>query len=163
MSPLANWPNDPYGTPGLPMGRSICFHDSRVASLRSAFAHRQSRRRNGQRQFHKVDGQPAVATGHHPRPAGSPERDSRSQAGRYLVLEVSDRGDIGIWQREQTRWIDVVPWTHSDAVRTGDEANTLVVYTVETAFVRSERHPRRRLEYDALPPAAASASSSAAT
>jgi hypothetical protein len=46
-----------------------------------------------------------------------------------MVLEVSDEGDVGIWQRDQTQWIDVLPWTRSEAVRPGVEANRLAVYT----------------------------------
>jgi len=59
----------------------------------------------------------------------SSDRDGRSQDGQYLVAGVGDRGDIGVWQRDRTHWIDVVPWTHSDVVHQELESNSLVVTT----------------------------------
>jgi len=53
-------------------------------------------------------------------------RDGRNQDGRFIVLEVGDQGDVGIWQRDQARWIDVLPWTHFAAVRAGSQTNELV-------------------------------------
>ena len=55
--------------------------------------------------------------------------DGDTQSGRYIVVEVGDRGDVGIWQRDDTRWIDVMPWTHSNAVQTGELPNELSVTT----------------------------------
>src|SRR5207302_11365226 len=64
------------------------------------------------------------------RDQGTPAaRDGRNQSGQYLVLEVGDRGDIGVWRRDETRWIDIVPWTHSEAVHLGRAPNELVVNT----------------------------------
>jgi hypothetical protein len=106
-------------------------------------------------QFHKVDGPGGGGYGVIIRDqAGAAERDGRSQAGEYLVLEVGDSGDIGVWRRNQLRWIDVVPWTHSDAVRRGDEPNTLVVSTRGSA-VRFEVNGEvvAQLNYDGLPAA----------
>jgi hypothetical protein len=54
-------------------------------------------------------------------------RDGRNQLGQYMVLEVGDRGDVGIWQRDQTGFDDVVPWTHSDAVHLDGAPNELAV------------------------------------
>jgi len=53
-------------------------------------------------------------------------RDGRNQDGRFIVLEVGDQGDVGIWQRDQARWIDVLPWTHFAAVLAGSRTNELV-------------------------------------
>jgi hypothetical protein len=81
-------------------------------------------------QFHKIGGPPGGGYGliiRDQSPAS--ERDGRGQAGQYLALAVDDRGDFGIWQREQTRWIDIVPWTHSDVVHLDTAANALVVAT----------------------------------
>jgi hypothetical protein len=39
------------------------------------------------------------------------------------VLEVGDRGEVGIWLREETRWVDLVPWTPSAAVHMGSAVN----------------------------------------
>jgi hypothetical protein len=60
---------------------------------------------------------------------GPTRLDGETQNGRYIVLEVGDRGDVGIWQRDDTRWIDIMPWTHSNAVRVGQDANELSVTT----------------------------------
>ena len=53
--------------------------------------------------------------------------DGELQTGHYLVFEVSDRGEIGVWQREAVRWIELVPWTRSGAVRSGRASNELIV------------------------------------
>jgi LPXTG-site transpeptidase (sortase) family protein len=45
--------------------------------------------------------------------------DGRYQGGAYYVLEVGDRGEVGIWRRDGDRWIEVLPWTPSDAVLAG--------------------------------------------
>ena len=55
--------------------------------------------------------------------------DGKSQNGSYLVVEVGDRGEVGIWQRDGARWIDVLTWRHADAVRTGEDPNLLVLYS----------------------------------
>jgi hypothetical protein len=35
-----------------------------------------------------------------------------------------------VWRREGDRWIDLVPWTRSDAVRPGGSPNDLMVQAV---------------------------------
>ena len=55
-------------------------------------------------------------------------RDGVRQAGRYYVLEVGDRGEIGVWRRDGDVWVDLLPWTPSTAVRPGDEPNDLEVW-----------------------------------
>jgi LPXTG-site transpeptidase (sortase) family protein len=70
--------------------------------------------------------------------------DGMRQDGRYYVLEVGDRGEVGIWRREDDKWVDLLPWTASAAVRPGQDVNeveawaigdrlTLVVNGVEVA------------------------------
>ena len=51
--------------------------------------------------------------------------DGVSQQGRFYVLEVGDRGEVGIWRRDEDRFVDLVPWTASEAVRPGTEINVL--------------------------------------
>lgn len=105
-------------------------------------------------QFHKVEGPAGGGYGLIVRDQRTqPDRDGRNQAGQYLVLEVDDRGDVGIWQRDQTRWIDVVPWTHSEAVQVDHAPNTLAV-NVDGAKVRFEVNGAQvvDLTYDRLPP-----------
>ena len=50
-------------------------------------------------------------------------RDGSSQDGRYYVLEVGDKGEVGIWRRDGDHWVDLLPWQHSDAVKTGTAPN----------------------------------------
>jgi len=80
------------------------------------------------------------------------DRDGRSQDGQYLVAGVGDRGDIGVWQRDRTHWIDVVPWTHSDVVHQELDSNVLVV-TTRGAAVRLEVNGQvvADVTYDGLP------------
>jgi hypothetical protein len=81
-------------------------------------------------QFHKISGPNGGGYGFIIRNQGElSERDSRSQAGRFIVVEVGDQGDIGIWQRDQTRWIDLLPWTPAKAVHKGEEPNMLTLTT----------------------------------
>jgi hypothetical protein len=57
-------------------------------------------------------------------------RDGSSQDGRYYVLEVGDKGEVGIWRRDGDHWVDLVPWQHADAVKPGTAQNTLTVRAV---------------------------------
>ncbi len=104
--------------------------------------------------FHKVGGPGGGGYGLIVRDQGSSaERDGRNQAGQYMVLEVGDRGDAGIWQRNEARWIDVMPWTHTDAVHLDKESNALVV-TVRGNALRFEVNGRvlADLTYDGVQP-----------
>jgi uncharacterized protein len=53
--------------------------------------------------------------------------DVADQGGRFVVLEVGDEGTIGVWQRDLSRWIDLIPWTYNRAVHPGDAVNELTV------------------------------------
>jgi len=46
------------------------------------------------------------------------------------VFEVGDRGELGIWRREEDHWIDLMPWTESDVVHSGTAINQLTVRAV---------------------------------
>jgi HlyD family secretion protein len=73
--------------------------------------------------FRKVGGPPGGGYGVIVR-AQQPERlDGQEQSGAYIVAAVGDRGEIGIWRRHDSVWVDLVPWTHSDAVHPGAETN----------------------------------------
>jgi LPXTG-site transpeptidase (sortase) family protein len=56
--------------------------------------------------------------------------DGMRQDGRYYVLEVGDRGEVGIWRREDDKWLDLLPWTASPAVRPGQEVNQLEAWAI---------------------------------
>jgi hypothetical protein len=79
-------------------------------------------------QFHKIGGPPGGGYGLIFRDQSpSTDRDGRAQTGSYLVAEIGDRGEVGMWQRDQTRWIDIVPWMHADAVHPDRASNALTV------------------------------------
>jgi hypothetical protein len=77
--------------------------------------------------FQKVGGPPGGGYGLIVRDQPTEPRDGLQQAGRFYVLEAGDRGEVGIWRRDGDRWIDLVPWTVSAAVRPGGAANVLTV------------------------------------
>ncbi|MDP8924842.1 MAG: DUF1080 domain-containing protein [Chloroflexota bacterium] len=80
--------------------------------------------------FRKVGGPPGGGYGLIIRDQGDGPRDGVAQGGRYYVLEAGDRGEVGIWRRDGDRWIDILPWTPSSAVRPGDAPNELTVRVV---------------------------------
>jgi hypothetical protein len=80
--------------------------------------------------FHKVGGPPGGGYGLIVRDQGPGPRDGLQQGGRYYVLEVGDRGEFGIWRREEDRWIDLIPWTPTAAVRPGSATNELMVQAI---------------------------------
>ena len=65
---------------------------------------------------------------------GSVERDGINQGGRFYVFELGDRGEFGVWRREGDQWIDIVPWSPSDAVRKDDARNVLTVAAIGADF-----------------------------
>jgi LPXTG-site transpeptidase (sortase) family protein len=80
--------------------------------------------------FRKVGGPPGGGYGfvvRDQRPTGG---DGVSQEGRYYVLEVGDRGEVGIWRRETDHWEDLLPWTASAAVHPGNDANDVEVWAI---------------------------------
>jgi hypothetical protein len=154
VAPLADWPNDPQGTAwfadgeyrlfardpdrfvatGVPLREPV--HDARVSA-----------------QFRKSGGPSGGGYGLIVRDQGAAsDRDSHNQAGQYLVLEVGDRGEVGVWQRDRFRWIDIVPWTHSDAVHP-DRATNVLTVTMLDSELRFEVNDElvAELSYDRLP------------
>jgi LPXTG-site transpeptidase (sortase) family protein len=77
--------------------------------------------------FRKTGGPPGGGYGVIVRDQGPGPRDGIHQEGQYAVLEVGDRGEFGIWRREEERWIALIPWTPSEAVRPGRAVNELQV------------------------------------
>jgi LPXTG-site transpeptidase (sortase) family protein len=75
--------------------------------------------------FRKVGGPPGGGYGLIVRDQGRGPRDGVNQGGRYYVLEAGDRGELGIWRREEDRWLDIVSWTPSEVVRPGGATNVL--------------------------------------
>src|SRR6266540_4239025 len=80
--------------------------------------------------FRKVGGPPGGGYGLIVRDAGPAPRDGLNQGGRYYVLAAGDRGEVGIWRRDGDRWVDLLPWTRSDAVRPDGAANELMARAI---------------------------------
>jgi hypothetical protein len=57
-------------------------------------------------------------------------RDGSSQDGHYYVLEIGDKGEVGIWRRDADHWVDLLPWQHAEAVNTGNGTNEMTVGAV---------------------------------
>jgi len=77
--------------------------------------------------FRKLGGPPGGGYGLIVRDQGPGPRDGINQGGRYYVLEAGDRGEFGIWRREADHWVDLIPWTPTDAIRPGSAPNELAV------------------------------------
>jgi len=80
--------------------------------------------------FRKVGGPAGGGYGIIVRDQGPTAQDGVSQDGRYYVLEVGDKGEVGVWRRETDRWVDLLPWQHSDAVKSGAASNELTVRAI---------------------------------
>jgi hypothetical protein len=80
--------------------------------------------------FRKVGGPPGGGYGLIVRDQGPGPRNGLNQIGRYYVLEAGDEGEFGIWRREGSHWIDLVPWKPTDTINPGDGTNELVVRAI---------------------------------
>lgn len=80
--------------------------------------------------FRKLGGPVGGGYGLIVRDQGSELADGMRQDGRYYVLEVGDRGEVGIWRRENDKWVDLLPWTPSAAVRPGQDVNELEAWAI---------------------------------
>ncbi len=128
-APVAGWRNEPAGPAWFANGayRLFARDPGRFVATGVPLAERLGDAKITA-QFHKLGGPAGGGYGLIVRDQGKlVDRDGRNQNGQYLVVEVGDRGDVGIWQREQTRWIDILPWTHAEAVRLDRDSNEIVV------------------------------------
>ncbi len=80
--------------------------------------------------FRKVGGPPGGGYGLIVRDAGPGPRDGLNQGGRYYVFEANDRGEVGIWRREEDNWATLLTWTRSPAVAPGGATNELTVAAI---------------------------------
>lgn len=78
--------------------------------------------------FHKVGGPAGGGYGLIVRAQSAP--DGTTQNGRYYVLETGDKGEIGMWLRDNDHWVDLLPWQRADAVRPGTAVNELTVRAI---------------------------------
>ena len=80
--------------------------------------------------LHKLGGPPGGGYGLIVRDQAQGRGDGVDQNGQYLVAAVGDRGEVGIWQRADSHWIDLLPWTSSAFVHPGTATNILKVQAV---------------------------------
>jgi hypothetical protein len=124
----ADWPHDPGGTAWFDgaqyrlmarePGRFVAVGAPINAPLRDVSV---------SARFQKGGGPAGGGYGIIVRDAGPGRRDGQSQEGHYYVLEAGDRGEFGIWRRNQDHWIELIPWTPTNAVRSGTASNELTV------------------------------------
>jgi hypothetical protein len=154
-TPIRGWINDPTGTAWFASGvYHLYARDSGHFVATGVPLNQPLRGARLSAQFHKLGGPSGGGYGLIFRDqSATSERDGRNQSGAYLVAEVGDRGDIGVWQREQDRWIDIVPWTRSDAVHADRQPNALTVITSGfTVQVQVNGMLVADFNYDRLPP-----------
>jgi hypothetical protein len=60
--------------------------------------------------------------------------DGADQGGRYYVFEVGDKGEAGVWRREQNEWVPLMDWQPSGAVNPGNAENRLEVRAAGPQF-----------------------------
>ena len=80
--------------------------------------------------FRKTGGPAGGGYGLIVRDQATAPRDGQSQAGPFYVFEVGDKGELGVWLRDGDRWIDLLPWTPSDAIHPGTATNELTVSAI---------------------------------
>jgi hypothetical protein len=85
--------------------------------------------------FHKTGGPPGGGYGIIVRHQNGEPLEGSFQGGHYYVLEAADGGEVGVWRRDDDHWVDLLPWTHSDAVQTGAASNQLGVQTFGNTLV----------------------------
>ena len=127
-----NWPSNPQGTAWLTSGsyRLIPRQAGQFVAVGAPIA---DVLQNViiSATFRKLGGTPAGGGfGIIVRSQGTATLDGTSQGGQYYVLEVGDKGEVGIWRRAVDQWIDVLPWQHADAVRAGTATNDLTVSAI---------------------------------
>jgi hypothetical protein len=126
-----NWPNDPQSTAWLAGGTyqvatrragQFVAISAPVAQVPSDVIVSATLR--------KLGGPAGGGYGIIVRDQGPAAQDGLSQAGRYYVLEVGDKGEVGIWRRETDHWVDLLPWQRSDAVKPGTASNELTIRAI---------------------------------
>jgi Domain of unknown function (DUF4388) len=127
-----NWPNNPQGTAWITggtyrivprqAGQFVAIGIPAVGEILQDVVINAS--------FRKVGGPAGGGYGIIVRDQGPGPRDGTNQQGRYYVLEVGDKGEVGIWRREGDRWVDLLPWQRADAVKPGSALNELTVRAV---------------------------------
>jgi len=121
-----NWPNNPQSTAWFADGayRLFARQPTRFVAIGSPLFEL-FRDVTVTGTFRKVGGAAGGGYGLIVRDQGPGPRDGINQGGRFYVLGASDRGEVGIWRRNGDEWVEILPWTPSEAVRPGGAANEL--------------------------------------
>ena len=126
-----NWPNDPQGTAWLTSGSyQLATRDASKFVAISAPVAQTPNDVVVSATLRKVSGPIGGGYGIILRDQGPLPQEGTRQDGRYYVLEVGDKGEVGIWRRESDHWVDVLPWQHSDIVKTDSSTNELTVRAI---------------------------------
>jgi uncharacterized protein DUF4388 len=127
----ANWPSDPKGPAVVTRGayRMATRQAGKFAAISAPLANLPSDVVISAT-FRKLAGPPGGGYGIIVRDQSQAALDGDTQNGRFYVLEVGDKGEVGIWRRDGDRWADLQSWQHSDFVKTGTETNDVTVRAV---------------------------------
>jgi hypothetical protein len=78
--------------------------------------------------FHKIAGRPeGGGYGIIVRDQSDTQLDGWRTSGRYYVFELSDRGEVGVFRREDDHWDTLLDWTPSVEAHSGAAQNELAV------------------------------------
>ena len=127
----AGWPNDPQSTAWLAEGgyRLFARQPGQFVAIPAPLTE-SFRDVVITGTFRKVGGPPGGGYGILVRDQRPRSGSTTSQGGRFYVLEAGDRGEVGIWRRDEDRWVDLVPWTPSEAVQPGSASNEVSVQAI---------------------------------
>jgi len=127
-----NWPSNPQGTAWLTGGsyRLIPRQAGQFVALGAPVAD-VPQDVVVSATFHKLSGTPpGGGFGIILRDQSPSSRDGTNQAGQYYVLEVGDKGEVGIWRRDTDHWVDLLAWQHADAVQVGTATNEMTASAI---------------------------------
>jgi hypothetical protein len=80
--------------------------------------------------FHKVSGPLGGGYGIIVRDQATVPQNGTVQDGQYYVLEVGDKGEVGMWRRDGDHWVDLLPWQPNPAVKIDTASNDLSVRAI---------------------------------
>jgi hypothetical protein len=131
-STVTNWPNDPQSIAWITEEgtyRVARRQPSRFVAIGAPWSER-VQDVVVTATFRKSGGPPGGKYGLIVRDQGPGPRDGLNQAGNFYALVVNDRAEFTIARREDVDWVELVPWTPSDAVRPGNTPNELVALAI---------------------------------
>jgi hypothetical protein len=130
-SNAGNWPNNPQSTAWLADGayRLVARRPGQFVALGAPIA-QVAPDVVVSATLRKTGGPPGGGYGLIVRDQGPGPRDGLNQTGNFYVLLVNDRGEVGMTRREGDHWVEIVPWTASDAVQQGTAANELIALAI---------------------------------